>query len=613
MKQIFAIILSLGLLTAAAFGQPTITQISNAASASLSVPGPEGGWLTLPNGNIAQGSYFTIYGNGFGGNLSVWNPYPLPTELNGTTVSVTIGQNAPVAAYIEFAAQLTGYSQVNAILPSNTAIGAGTLTVTYNGQTSAPAPINVVASSFGTFSQNQAGDGPGIITDASFAKFTPYHTAAPGQTVILWGTGMGPATDIATEATTYPAQVNQCTSAATCPVTVWVGGQQASVAYAGSAGYTGEDEIVFVVPSNVTTGCNVSVALQTGTPGGTLVTSNFTSMPVDPSGTTCSDADGVNMSDLASAVQSKGSANVATIGLLSQYWNVNLGGGTFIQWDNDTVDGRIGTFDAAALDLFRGFTRVPSVNSCTAAPYLGYPPPTDYGLGYVTYLDAGSALGIQGPLSSQTVAKNATGAYIGLVGGDITDGILDATPSAEAPFYLDATANGDGTFNATAIASGNYTVTGTGGAAVNAFTGTLDIPSAAASFVWTNSDIFNNQTAAPAIPRNTALNITWTPGDPQAFVDITLIGSTVQNTAPSITNPEPALYVECVVQASLGSFNVPTYVLQALPAGGADVPLSGLVLVGQTSAVTKISPAPTGLDAAYLYYRIISGYTVQWQ
>jgi hypothetical protein len=436
--------------------------------------------------------------------------------------------------------------------------------------------------------------------------------------VILWGTGLGPATDITTEATTYPAQVNQCTTAATCPVTVWVGGQQATVAYAGSAGYTGEDEIVFAVPSTVTNGCNVSVALQTGTPSGTLITSNFTSLPVDPSGTTCSDADGVSMSDLASAVQSKGSANVASIGLLSQYWNVNLGGGIFIQWDNDTVDGRVGTFGNAALDLFRGFTRVPSVNSCTAAPFRGYPPPTDYGLGYVTYLDAGPALSIQGPLATEPVAKNSTGAYVGLVGGDVTAGILDATGSAEAPFYLDATANGDGSFDATGIATGDYTVTGPGGAAVGAFTGTLDLSSTAASFSWTNASTFDNQNARPIIPRNAPLNITWTGGDPQAFVDITLIGSLAQYTEPSTADPEPGMYVECVVQASLGSFNVPAYVLQALPQttvdgtpSGSDLP--GVVLVGQTSPVTKISPAPTGLDAAYLYYRIISGYTVDWQ
>jgi hypothetical protein len=55
-------------------------------------------------------------------------------------------------------------------------------------------------------------------------------------------------------------------------------------------------------------------------------------------------------------------------------------------------------------------------------------------------------------------------------------------------------------------------------------------------------------------------------------------------------------------------------VLQALPpAVNSGSFVSGVVLVGQTNPVTKISPTPTGLDAAYLYYRIVSGYTVQWE
>jgi uncharacterized protein (TIGR03437 family) len=167
-----------GLFGTVGFAQPTVTQISNAASQSLSVPAPQGGWNTLPNGSIAQGSYFTVYGNGFGGAYAAQTsktafgiPTPCRPRFEGTSVSVTVGQNPPVAAYIEFAAQLTGYSQINAILPSSTPIGAGTLTVTYNGQTSAPVPINVVASSFGTFAQNRR---PATVRGLSPTRTTRY-------------------------------------------------------------------------------------------------------------------------------------------------------------------------------------------------------------------------------------------------------------------------------------------------------------------------------------------------------------------------------------------------------------------------------------------------------
>jgi len=521
-----------------------------------------------------------------------------------------------VPAYIEFAAQFNGYSQINAILPSSTPVGSGTLTVSYNNQASAPAPITVVPSSFGTFTVNEGGDGPGIITDVNYNLITPLYTAKPGQALILWGTGLGPAPDPATEGSAGPCPSGCDLRGPNLSVAVWVGDQQASIYYAGRApGFTGEDQIVFYVPDNVTTGCYVGVAIQSGPPNGPQITSNFTTMAVDANAAPCRDADGVNMNDIASLVSSNGSANVAAIGLLSNFWNINLNGGTFIQWDNDVVDGQIGTYDTAALRSFRGFTRLPSLNSCTATPFLGYPPPADYGLGYVTYLDAGPALSIQGPIGTQPVAKNSNGdGYDGLVGGATTaNGGLVAL-AGEAPFYWNSTPNGDGTFNVTGIASGTYTVTGPGGANVNAITGTIDISSAAAGFVWTNASTFDSQTATPVIDRGTPLSISWTGGDSDGFVDITLLGSTVQNELPSTTNPEPGMYVECIVNASAGSFNVPAYVLQALPANTPSLSaVPGIVLVGPAGTVSKLNPAPTGLDAAYLYYRIISGYSVQWQ
>jgi hypothetical protein len=334
-------------------------------------------------------------------------------------------------------------------------------------------------------------------------------------------------------------------------------------------------------------------------------------MPVDANGGNCRDADGVNMNDIASIVQSKGAANVASIGLLSDDWNINLDSSSlFVQWQSDSVDAQIGTFDGYALSVFRGFTRVPSVNSCTALPYLGYPPPVDYGLGYVSSLDAGPSLSIQGPLGTMPVAKNANGnGYDAIVGGSATTDLVGL--DGIAPFYWTSTANGDGTYNPTAIASGNYTVTAPGGAGLGAFSGTIDIPAAAASFSW-NASAYN-VAAAPQVPR-TGLQFSWTGGDPAGFVDITLYASTVENSYPSLKTPEPAIAIECIAPVNAGSFKVPEYVMQAMPpATNSGSFVSGVVLVGQSSAVTKITPVPTGLDAAYMYYRLISGYTVQWQ
>ncbi len=309
----------------------TVTQVSNAASEALAATT---GASALPNSSIAQGSYFSIYGSGFGPSTSTcganfsncfWDasgalPFPsasnpLPTTVQGTSVAVTVG-GTTVQAYIEFAAAINStYSQINAIMPSNTPTGSGTLVVTTNGTSTPAYPVTVVGSSFGTFSINEAGTGAGIITNTGYTILTPFTSAKPGDYVILWGTGLGAAPDASTEATAAPGVNNFCPGS-NCP-TVWIAGQKANIYYAGRSSYTAEDQIIFQIPASGAQGCYVQVALQTGS-----VVGNFTSIPVDPSGATCSDADGINYADIAAL--NKSSVNLGAISMLSNYLTLNL-------------------------------------------------------------------------------------------------------------------------------------------------------------------------------------------------------------------------------------------------------------------------------------------------
>jgi hypothetical protein len=71
---------------------------------------------------------------------------------------------------------------------------------------------------------------------------------------------------------------------------------------------------------------------------------------------------------------------------------------------------------------------------------------------------------------------------------------------------------------------------------------------------------------------------------------------------------------ECIAPASQGSFMVPSFVMQALPStAGSGSTLAGEILVGPASGAVPITPTPSGLDAAYIYYHFIQGLPAVWQ
>src|SRR5260370_11347840 len=118
-----------------------------------------------------------------------------------------------------------------AILPSNTAPGPATLTVTNNGQTSKSINIVITKSVPGIFTFNSQGFGPGIAqvafsgTDIRLNNLTTPGT--PNSVMILYGTGLGP---ISGGDSTPPGAVS--TGGA---VTVTGGGKRATRLYAGRA------------------------------------------------------------------------------------------------------------------------------------------------------------------------------------------------------------------------------------------------------------------------------------------------------------------------------------------------------------------------------------------
>ncbi len=134
----------------------------------------------LPNGKLTQGGMFTGFGVGMGpADLVRVSAFPLPTSLAGTSVQAAVG-----GVSVDCIMIFTRADQLAAILPSKTPVGAGTLTVSFNGQTSPTLAIEVVAHGFGAFTINQSGAGPGVFTDpiaAGQPANTLFESAAPGS------------------------------------------------------------------------------------------------------------------------------------------------------------------------------------------------------------------------------------------------------------------------------------------------------------------------------------------------------------------------------------------------------------------------------------------------
>jgi len=260
--------------------QPVITGVLNAASYAL--PG-------LPHSDIAQGSMFVVFGQNLAQGKLVLAPAPYSTEFEGCSIRVSGGGVTADAVLI-----YTSFNQVAAILPSRIPPGDATIAVTYRFQpnpekTSAPARIRVARSSFGIFTRNEAGSGPGIVQNYNSATDQPVNALTapvrPAQVMILWGTGLGP---VSFDETQLPRVGDLDVEAE-----VMVGNKSARILYKGrSPQFPGIDQINFEVPADAPVGCHVPLAVRAGG-----VVSNFASIAIASAGAICSDAIGFSAAD----------------------------------------------------------------------------------------------------------------------------------------------------------------------------------------------------------------------------------------------------------------------------------------------------------------------------
>jgi len=276
---------------ASVIAQPSVTAIENNYSYILPAS---------PNYGIAQGSLFVIFGKDLASASTGLQPFPLETAVSGTSLTVRVDgiTTHPIPYYVS-------PGQIAAILPSATPVGVGVLRVTSNGATSAPTFIQVVRTDFGIDTLYGAGYGPAVAQHANGQILGPTNSANPGETIVLWGSGVGPDPD--NDQITYPQKQNNLTG---LPMEVDIGGIPAAISYRGRSPYPGVDQINVTVPANVPPGCWVSAVVWTEN-----YSSNFATIPIAANGSTCSDlSTGYSGTELAGLL-SQPSLNIGTIGI----------------------------------------------------------------------------------------------------------------------------------------------------------------------------------------------------------------------------------------------------------------------------------------------------------
>lgn len=542
-------ILATSLFAAAAYAQPSVDPGRIVNAASYAAPG-------LANGSIAQGSLFVVFGRNMGpAAIQIVDRFPVPTNLGGTSVKVSVGGTTVDALMI-----YTLASQIAAVLPSNTPLGTGTATVSYNGQASAAVPITVVKSSFGIFTRNQGGSGPAIVQNVNSETNRPTNaltdSARPGQVMVLWGTGLGPVTGEANGPVPGDLPLD---------VEVLLGGRSVAATYKGRSGCcAGIDQIVFTVPTGVE-GCFVPLAVRVGT-----VVSNYTSMSIAASGSNCSDTSGFSAADLEKA--KSGNFRLGALALARVAAKTTVPGFGSIEIKTDLGSGTFSRFDLNGLLASSGANATPSLGSCTILTAAGSTAPT--GSVLAAGLDAGASLNVNGPKGAKSLAK-APGANPGVYSGQLSSGTpnIPGLPGGGGD-YLDA---------------GAYTVTGPGGADVGSFSANITLP---APLTWSNQDSINDVT------RSQGVTVTWTGGAPSDYVQIFGVSS-------SQTGNVTGSFV-CTERASAGRFTVPASLLANLPASGqVEGAATGALSVGSAPA-TPARFTATGIDAGFLTYVVAS-------
>jgi len=499
-----------------AWAQPTVSGIVNAANYSA---------------GIAQGSIFVVFGTNMGpAQLTQVSAFPVPTTLSGTSIRFTpVSGGAPVDALVIY----TSAGQLAGILQSTATVGDYNVTVAYNGQTSAASRVTVVSRNFALISLSASGTGPSVAQIADLgSRVNQFGTPArAGQTLVLYGIGLGPIT----APDNNPPGLQDLKGPTN--LRVLVGDLEIEPVYAGrSPGIPGLDQINFVLPANVALGCTVPLRVRVAG----ITTGASTTLSIGRAGDTICTHPLYSEAALR-RLDAGGSLTLGSFGLVSQSITVpflgsikqELASGEF---ESINLSNVADVSDSSFAGLFN------TVGSCTVYKLRADQSGNVVGV-TSRLLDAGTTLTLNGPgipNRAMTQMPANSRSYSTTLGPGLLPGVVipgQPTPTAS-------------------ISAGNFTITGAGGADIGAFTASLRVP---APIVWTN------QASLATIIRSSGLTVNWTGGESSDV--ITILGSSGVRAGGTQADPifDTTTFI-CTARGDARTFNVPASILSQLPA-----------------------------------------------
>ena len=183
------------------------------------------------------------------------------------------------------------------------------------------------------------------------------------------------------------------------------------------------------------------------------------------------------------------------------------------------------------------------------------------------------------------MTKQSGGAYAGTFANASSISLVPGMPpiTQGGPPFLDA-----GTLTAD---------NGGGGADIGPFSVSLTNPS---SVTWTNADQITS------VNRAQGLTVTWSGGDPSAWVGIAGTAIQIQGGVSVYGS------FSCIAPSTAGQFTVPSYVTLSLPPVAANNPAGGTGTLSLSSTVYKIVSIP-GVDLTNYFASASSGKSVAYQ